>query len=522
MTVCQYFQLGRCKFGERCKYEHPGQVTLASGNPFGVLQQGPAESSSAFGGRWPPQGKQQEQQEKPVDKQSRFSTEDIKADLTIGRPEWMFTAYAPAKNLPRQLFGGWREKSFEEMRLRHYLAAAAGNAEMAIQEGKTMYRQALQQMDTILSDLGGAVKFIHDGENEHPNRNDIVEGRTDASNTGTSAFRQPNTIGQPSNNPFGQTSSLGGPQPTSGNPSAFVQRPAFGQPSTLRQPLAVGQSGPQGSAFGQPSMLGGQPAFGRPAFGQTAFGNTSPLGTSTFGKPSVISPFTMAKSPTAPTFGQPSTQMSAFPVAQPLPAAQTTASPFANTTQTRTNPFGQPAVAEHKTSALGPPSQISPFAQTQQGPNQVSQASPTNNPFPAIRNEQGAAVDLGVPVREAGAGPKPLIKVGDNDLNPFPNLGGHTIRDMTTKRLTTWKGQPVKYIEDWPCYLHPSDRRTYVRIFFPDGPPTTATLRDAQGKPEDYTSKVSETYEFVLKAGYFKDGTIPSVPPKTEWVSFDF
>jgi nucleoporin NUP42 len=436
-----------------------------------------------------------------IDGPNRFSTEDIKADLAIGgRPEWIFTAYAPAKNVPRQLFGGWREKSFEEMRLRHYMAAAAGNPEMAIQEGKNMYRQAFEQMDAALKDLNGAVKYILDGENEHPNRNDIVEGRIDAFNTGKPAFGQPNTIGQPPSNRFGQTSSLGGLQPTSGNPPAFGQRPAFGQPSALGQSFAVGKPSSQGSAFGQPSTLGGQPAFGKPTVGQTAFSNAS----STFGKPSVISPFNVLKSPTTQTFGQPSTQMNAFAVAQ-----------------TPAKPFGQPATAENKTSAFGPPSQISPFARTQQNPSQATQAPTTKNPFPAIRNEQGAATNLGVPVREADTGPKPLIKVGDNELNPFPNLGGSTIRDAA-KRLTMWKGQPVKYIEDWPCYLHPGDRRTWVRIFFPDGYPTTATLRDAQGKPEDYTPDVSNVYEFFSKTGYFKDGMIPSVPPKTEWVSFDF
>ena len=91
-----------------------------------------------------------------------------------------------------------------------------------------------------------------------------------------------------------------------------------------------------------------------------------------------------------------------------------------------------------------------------------------------------------------------------------------------TKRLSTWKGQPVKYIDNNPCYLHPQDRQTYVRIFFPDGPPDQASLRDATGKSEEYTPEVTEQYEFFVKNGYFKDGIIPSVPPKTEWVSFDF
>ena len=107
-------------------------------------------------------------------------------------------------------------------------------------------------------------------------------------------------------------------------------------------------------------------------------------------------------------------------------------------------------------------------------------------------------------------------------MNPIPPLSGQTTRNALTKRLDTWKGQPVKYIDNVPCYLHPQDRQTYVHIFFPDGPPDAASLRDAHGKPEEYTPEVTEQYEFFVKNGYFKDGVIPSVPPKTEWVSFDF
>lgn len=80
----------------------------------------------------------------------------------------------------------------------------------------------------------------------------------------------------------------------------------------------------------------------------------------------------------------------------------------------------------------------------------------------------------------------------------------------------------MQYFDDWPCYLHPQDGRTYVRIIYPDGPPDPATLRDAQGKPEEYTDEINEQYEFFFANGYFKDGAIPAVPPKTEWLDFDF
>jgi nucleoporin NUP42 len=94
--------------------------------------------------------------------------------------------------------------------------------------------------------------------------------------------------------------------------------------------------------------------------------------------------------------------------------------------------------------------------------------------------------------------------------------------DSTTKKLAVWKGRPVKYIGDYPCYLHPDDGKTYVRIFFPEGPPERSSLRDVEAKSEEYTPEISQMYEFFLKHGYFKDGVMPSIPPKTEWVSFDF
>lgn len=96
------------------------------------------------------------------------------------------------------------------------------------------------------------------------------------------------------------------------------------------------------------------------------------------------------------------------------------------------------------------------------------------------------------------------------------------MRDPNTKKLTMWKGRPVNYVNNHPCYLHPQDNKTYVRINFPEGPPDDAILRDSQAKAEEYTSEVEEMYKFFLENGYFKDGVIPSVPPKKDWISFDF
>ncbi|KAE8356576.1 hypothetical protein BDV28DRAFT_154583 [Aspergillus coremiiformis] len=524
---------------KRCKFEHPGQSSLGSGNRFGALSGG-----GGFGGRSAPQNQQQANY--------GITASDIQNDLSAGkgRPEWVFSCYGPGRNAPKQLFGGpQREQSFEELRLRHYEAAATGNAEQAAQEAQTLYAEALKQMEVILNDLDGAVKYIMDGINEHPNRIDITEGKTSpVSSQGPSPFGQSAASSQASS-AFGQPSSLGN-QSAFGKPSGFGQPSAFGQPSSLGQNSGFGQPS-SGSAFGQPSGLGGQSAFGKPGFGQpslgqpSAFGQPAALGQpSAFGQPSSFG--TSAPSTGASPFGVISNQNPGTGVG--FGQAASTVSPFAqaaNQQPATSTGFGQPSTTPATTGAFGQPTQTpSPFGQPQPPSNPFGQPAPAPNPFGAPSQQPQPQSQTGpspfgqpstgfgqsapqqqtpAPTATAGTGPPAIIRVEDpNQLSPIPPLAGQSVRDPMTKRLSTWKGQPVKYIDNNPCYLHPQDRQTYVRIFFPDGPPEQASLRDATAKPEEYTPEVTEQYEFFLKNGCFKDGVIPSVPPKTEWVSFDF
>lgn len=361
------------------------------------------------------------------------------------------------------------------MRLRHYQAAAAGNANQAIQEAELLYAESLKQMETALNDLNGAVKYILDGENEHPNRNDIVQGKT--------GLQQAAAFGRPSapygTNPFGQPPALGATQSVFGQPSTL------GQPSGLNQPVLP----TQGSAFGQPSSLGGtmQP-FGQPS-----------SATGPFSAPSTVSPFSQIKpspfgqtpAPSTGGFGQPTQPSGAFqappssyPFGQPA-----TASPFGAKTATQqqfSQPFGSPAPSEG----------IPAFGQPPTATNRVI---------------------------EEDTKPPPVYKeFKSGELNPVPLLTGKTVREAGSRKLVSWKGQPVKYVDDWPCYLHPDDQKTWVRIHFPDGPPDPASLRDAQAKPEEYTPELIAQYEFFVKNGYFKDGVLPSLPPKPEWINFEF
>lgn len=57
----------------------------------------------------------------------------IERDLTNEVPHWVFSAYAPGKNAPGQLFGGYpREQSFEELRLHYWTGKASGNEQQAV------------------------------------------------------------------------------------------------------------------------------------------------------------------------------------------------------------------------------------------------------------------------------------------------------------------------------------------------------------------------------------------------------
>ncbi|KAJ5469630.1 hypothetical protein N7539_009248 [Penicillium diatomitis] len=520
MVVCTFFQQGRCKFGDRCKYEHPGRGTTgASGNRFGAL------SGGGLGGQQ--RGSAQEATDYGV------TANDIKLDLSVGkgRPEWVFSSYAPSRNAPRQLFGGpQREQSMEEMRLRHYELAAAGNLNQAVQEAQTLWQESVRQMESALNDLNGAVKYIIDGANEHPNRLDIIEQSQSAGGSETSAVGQfstaqavgafgapaapaagwgkPSGVGQPT--AFSQASTQQqAPAAGFGQPSALGQSSPFGQPSALGQASGFGQPSQmgQGSAFGQPSSLGAsaQTTFGQPAFGQPGFASAvagqSQRASDVFGALSKPSPF-----------GQ-------SPTSQPAPSAGGfgNSGPFGQPSQSA-SPFGQLAQPQQ------PPSAPAPFGQPSAPPNPFGAPSTQPQQSAAAPSPFGQpAAPQGLVVPNVNAGPRAFFKIDTpNELNPLPPLEGDTRRDPATNRLVLWKGRPVTYIKDAPCYLHPQDNKTPVRINFPDGPPDDASLRDSQAKPEEYTPEVEAMFRFFLDNGYFKDGKIPSVAPRKDFISFDF
>ncbi|KAF5601511.1 nucleoporin NUP42 [Fusarium pseudocircinatum] len=385
MTLCKFFQQGNCKFGNSCRFEHvnPNNRNQPS-NRFGALGGGSSQN--------------------PADKYN-ITIDTIEKDLTNEVPQWILSAYAPGRDAPGQLFGGYpREQSFEELRLHFMMGKASGNEQQALNEAQELYAQAQQQMQTALRDVKGAIQFI--GTQGAPFGEFLVGKRPKSTIADTGA--QPTPFGSNNNasSPFGGGASAGGsafgqPSTLGAKPSAFGA-PSFGQPS---QPAQGGGSvfgqPSQTSAFGQPSQLG-QPAsaFGKPAQTST-FGQPSQPG-SAFGQPSALgakpNPFG------TPAFGQPS---------QP---------------NTQGSVFGQPSQPNTQGSAFGQPSQInaqgSAFGQASQlgqKPSPFGAPSGTNNsssPFGAVANNNSApaANPFGAPGGSATTS-QPANPFGSNSNN---------------------------------------------------------------------------------------------------------
>ncbi|KAL1899305.1 hypothetical protein Cpir12675_001498 [Ceratocystis pirilliformis] len=396
MTLCRFYQTGTCRYGNSCKFEHPGANNNAgndSNNRFSAF----GSSSNANNGP------------DTDDNPYKLSRDAIEKDLTSETPQWILSAYGPGTNAPEQLWGGFPlEQSADEIRLYYLTSEQAGKQGEALEQIAKLYQEAQGRIRNAASNLDDVIRYINSSRDKHPNRVDIV-AQGNSNSTSTSAP----SLGSSSNNPFvsattGSNASqnsamLGGSSSVFGQPSNLGQNPSpFGQSSTFGEP-----SQPNGgSTFGQPSSLGGGGAFGKPsafgaagsnntgtggfgalnssgpAFGQSGFGssagNTAAATGTAFGQPSTFGqkPAFGAPSFGKPGFGQPAFGAPAAPAAsgggifgQASKPTQTS-SGFGQTTQTSGSAFGQPSsLGQSGGSAFGQPSQLgqsggSAFGQT--------------------------------------------------------------------------------------------------------------------------------------------------------------
>ncbi|RMZ75723.1 hypothetical protein DV738_g5355, partial [Chaetothyriales sp. CBS 135597] len=366
MTVCRYFQAGNCRFGDRCRFEHPGKQTQPSQNRFGPLQNSDSRKPAAS---W------------------NCNLQDLKDDLTAGkaRPNWILSAYGPGTPAPPASLLQSLECSPEELRVEFYAQAALGNQEAADQQAVQAWNNALKEIKDLYDNAHKVHEFMReaDSQQRRPSRYDMcnMDGRETveqfkASFSQSSAAEASTTTTPFGGGTFGKPAAFGkagfGASPSSASPFGQQPKSTFGQPSTPAFGSAMfGKPTAAGSAFGQPAF--GSSGFGQekknpfaPASASSGFGQ----GGSAFGQPS--QPGSVFGQPSQPTsaFGQPSKPTSAF--GQPSQV-----SPFGQRTQ-QTPAFGQ---ASQPTSAFGKPSQIPAFGQPSQPSSTFGQPSQPGSTF---------------------------------------------------------------------------------------------------------------------------------------------
>ena len=86
------------------------------------------------------------------------------------------------------------EQSPEELRFQYYLAKAGGSTQQYEQSERSAVDEANQRVQQILNDVDGAVKYIIDGKDQHPNRDDQVQKHGNNFNwTSRPSLTQPST-----------------------------------------------------------------------------------------------------------------------------------------------------------------------------------------------------------------------------------------------------------------------------------------------------------------------------------------
>lgn len=389
-----------------------------------------------------------------------------------------------------------------------------------------------------MDNLDGAIKFIIDSKETHPNRIDICTSSAGVAGgfspnpinqgTGSSTFPPPNSLGS---NPFGTTtqqksgSAFGPSQSTApgfGQASNLGQRPsAFGVPN---QPFG-GPIQQNRGAFGQPSDLGQRPNPFAPSNANSQINTFSSYANNgnAFNQ--------QAQNPIQPTpFGGPASQnQSSQSGVFGQPSGQTPSSFPPSTLATPPNPFGTPSPAHANPFQTSKPppaaAAVSPFAPSNPQPSvfnpfKAQSERPVNNAFQpngSRSNDETAGAFTGRP-------PSGLQNIanGSHEAGAVNWKGAPTPSQNTSVdkdgRLSTFNGMKVIYQNGSPGVQNKGG--VWERIWCPYGAPNV----EAQTEMDEsfYDEKVETAYKHLQQYGTFQDAIMPLVPPKREWCSFGF
>ncbi|RFU23786.1 hypothetical protein B7463_g12552, partial [Scytalidium lignicola] len=503
-----------------CKFEHPGDRNVPNSNRFTPLQNSDTSSNSRK-----PYGSYQNGNYNgtrgglPFARTLPYGLDKdvIITDLTVERPQWILSAYGPGRQAPAQLFGGpVREQSFEEMRLLYYIGVTSGNPEQAIQDANQLRRASEQQIENILHNIDGAISYIIEAENEHPNRIDICKGSPLASLRSNTLAHPERYENSQTGNPFANRAQLPSTS-TFGNPSA-ISSGTFGKPSVADPAvdsfgsISASKTTPQlgvPGTFGQPMVLGQKlNPFGSQAttFSSESLSKTTPA------------QFPMLAVPSNSFAQQPQPTASSSP-SGPRSEAPLLSQPGSSNNDYQKSPYGSnfgSNVLSTQPNPFGPASRMSAGQQgfpgsesmkTKVGINPFTNAS--TNPITRL-----SSIDQG---HLLGNGNSGQAYPGSNVLSQHHGMEPSISRD-SSGRLSIFKGKPVQYRDGIAGILHRDDR--WEKIWFSDGPPPYN--KDTELDDDAYDENTKAAYLHVLKKGTFRGGVMPLLPPKAEWCSWDF
>ncbi|XP_041361087.1 nuclear pore complex protein DDB_G0274915-like [Gigantopelta aegis] len=304
MGVCRYFQQGRCRYGEKCRYEHPTGGVSSPGqqvhfrDSFGVATN-------------------QQHQYKWTADQDAQQTQSNAEDVINGLPKemqtweqskmWPFSCVALEKEMPS--LPDFYDISPEELRLQAYSAMKDGTLQAYVAKFAELvvdYNNKRQQLKLPSLDLKEKLIQLLEQQRKKESSSVMKSSTFGASasspssfGTGTSLFGKPAESSSTNQGAFGSSSTNQG---------------AFGSSSTNRG--AFGSSSTNQGLFGQGGFASGDSSTsifggGSGGFSISDSADTTTTAAGLFGSPTPTSTFGAGASPLS-SFGGSATKTNLF------------------------------------------------------------------------------------------------------------------------------------------------------------------------------------------------------------------